>query len=210
MMRLACMSLSLKRAFSNGDMDLFTYIDMSRSLGLDGVDLHGSHFTSREPDYLWQLKTACIRRGLSLACVSIPNNFAVAPAELPVQVQMTHDLIDAAAFLGAPVVRVFAGWSENKDGGTWHRVVDSLADVAEYGNRRGVVVGLQNHNHGGVAATGPDVLRLLDDVHHANLSHVLDTGQYLDRYEGIGLTAARAAHVRCKVLRNRHWPRGPT
>ena len=96
-------------------------------------------------------------------------------------------------------MRVFAGWSEHKDEGTWGRVVSCLRQAAAYGESKGIVVALQNHNHGGVAALGKDVLRLMDDVAHPNLSHVLDTGQYLDLYDSIAMTAARAIHVRCKI-----------
>lgn len=198
-MRLACMSLSYQRAFSSGKMDFFSYIEESRALDLDGVDLHGRHFVSFNKDYLWQIKQACIKRGLSIACLSIPNNFARPPQELPREMEKTKQMIRAAAFLGAPLVRVFAGWHENRDADTWKRVVDCLRQAAQYGQDHGVVVGLQNHNHNGVAAVGADVLRLLNEVAHPNLSHVLDTGQYLDLYNSIAMTAERAVHVRCKI-----------
>ena len=85
MLRLAVMSLSYQRAFAAGTMDLFSYIQTSRELGLDGVDLHGRHFVSTDTDYLWRLKRACIERGLTIACVSIPNNFAGAAESLPAE-----------------------------------------------------------------------------------------------------------------------------
>jgi sugar phosphate isomerase/epimerase len=199
MLRLAVMSLSYQRAFKKGSMDLLSYIESSRELSLDGVDLHGRHFASLDRGYLWQIKRACIERGLSIACVSIPNNFALAPDALGVEMDKTRRLIDVAAFLGAPLVRVFAGWSDTKDEGTWGRVVSCLRESAVYGESRGVCVALQNHNHDGVAAVGKDILRMMDDVGHANLGHVLDTGQYLDLYDSMALTAHRAVHVRCKI-----------
>ncbi len=199
MLRLAIMSLSYQRAFTAGQMDLFSYIAESRELGLDGVDLHGRHFASTDRDYLWQIKQACIRRGLTIACVSIPNNFALAPDALAAELDKTRQLIDAAAFLGAPLVRVFAGWSDHKDEGTWGRVVTCLREAAAYGESKGIVVALQNHNHGGVAAVGKDILCLMDDVAHPNLGHVLDSGQYLDLYDSMVMTAPRAIHVRCKI-----------
>jgi len=199
MLRLAVMSLSYQRAFRAGQMDFFSYIQACRDLNLDGVDLHGYHFASTERDYLWQIKKACMQRGLSITCVSIPNNFALAFDALPAELEKTRRLIDAAAFLGAPLVRVFAGWSDTKDAGTWGRVVSCLRESAAYGESKGIVVALQNHNHNGVAALGKDVLRLLADVAHANLSHVLDSGQYLDLYDSLVMTADRAVHVRCKI-----------
>jgi len=199
MLRLAVMSLSYQRAFNAGDMDIFSYIQASRELGLDGVDLHGRHFTLTDRDYLWQIKNACIRNGLTIACVSVPNNFAVSPDALPRELERTRQMIEAAAFLGAPLVRVFAGWSDSKEAGAWGRAVSSLRESAAYGESKGIVVALQNHNHGGVASVGRDLLRLMDDVAHPNLSHVLDSGQYLDLYDSMVMTAARAVHVRCKI-----------
>lgn len=199
MLRLACMSLSYQRAFNAGKMDLFSYIEESRRLDLDGVDLHGAHFVSHDTDYLLRLKRACLKHGLTIACVAIPNNFAFAPDRLPAELAKTRQLIDDAQYLGAPLVRVFAGWSDTQDAGTWGRVVDCLRQAAEYGERRGVAVALQNHNHNGVAATGGKVLQLLADVGHPNLAHVMDTGQYLDLYASMPLTVGRAVHVRAKI-----------
>lgn len=198
MYRLCSMSLSYSRTFESGRMDLFTYIEEARRLELDGVDLYGAHFASRDPAYLRQVKRACLTRGLTIACVSIPNNFALPPQELPAQLERTRDLIDLAQYLAAPVVRVFAG-NGAQDEGTWGRVVDCLRQAAAYGEDRGVAVGLQNHNHAGVAATGETVLALLRDVAHPNLVHVLDTGQFLDPYTSIPMTVAHAVHVRTKI-----------
>ncbi len=199
MLRLAVMSLSYQRAFASGQMDLFSYIALSRSLQLDGVDLHGRHFASLERDYLWRIKQACVERGLSIACLSIPNNFALDAAALPDEMDKTRRLIDAAAFLGAPLVRVFAGWNERQDDDTWRRVVSSLRTTAAYGEDRGVVVALQNHNHHGIAARGSAVLKLIRDVDHPNLKHVMDSGQYVDLYDSMAMTAHLAVHVRCKI-----------
>jgi sugar phosphate isomerase/epimerase len=124
-----------------------------------------------------------------------------------------------AQFLGAPVVRLFAGTvsaGQTREA-VWKRVVAGLRDAAEYGEKAGVVVGLQNHNHGNVAATGDDVLRLLKDVDHPWCKHVLDTGQYLgspgasgakpddakryDVYQSIAQTAPLAVFVRAKLYR---------
>jgi sugar phosphate isomerase/epimerase len=76
--------------------------------------------------------------------------------------------IDTVQFLGAPIVRLFAG--SLKAGQprevVWKRAVEGLRRSAEYGEKVGVVVGLQNHNHTTIAATGDDVVRLLEDVDH--------------------------------------------
>jgi sugar phosphate isomerase/epimerase len=77
--------------------------------------------------------------------------------------------------------------------------VTHLHEAAAYGEQRGIVVALQNHNHNGVAAYGKDILGLLAGVNHPNLAHVMDTGQYLDLYDSMSMTVHKAVHVRCKI-----------
>src|SRR5213078_3099716 len=95
--------------------------------------------------------------------------------------QQIRQGIDTAHFLGAPLVRLFAG--NVRQGATreavWKRVVEGLKRAAEYGEKAGVMVTLQNHNHNNVAATGEDVVQLLQEVNHPWCTHMLDTGQYL-------------------------------
>src|SRR5207237_1571571 len=130
-----------------------------------------------------------------------------------------RDGSDTAQFLGAPVVRLFGGYV--KTGQTreavWKRTVEGLRQAATYGEKAGVVVGLQNHNHNNITSTGDDVLKLLKDVDHPWCSHILDTGQYLgslgaggaqpddprtfDVYKSIEKTAPRAVFVRAKLYR---------
>jgi sugar phosphate isomerase/epimerase len=220
MMKLGCLTLSYKRTFAAGQMDLEGFLDECRALGLDGVDLHEAAFQREARDYLAWAKRAALDRGLTIACVSISNNYARPADELPADLAKTKRWIDHAAFLGAPQVRVFAGRPAESDSreAAWQRCAAALHETAEYGERLGVLVSLQNHNHEDLTKTGSELRRLLADADHPNLSHVLDTGQYAgspgasgyaedparDRYdylESIRLTAPLASYVRCKLYR---------
>jgi sugar phosphate isomerase/epimerase len=221
MMRLACLSLSFKPEFAAKQLDDLKFIDLCAMLELDGVDFNMSSFASPEKDHLKKLKKACLERGLSVACVGVSNDFGRPADEQEAIEKKVREGIDTAQFLGAPVVRLFAG---NAPGGkdrdaVWKRVVEGLKKAAAYGEKAGVVVGLQNHNHNNIAATGDDVLRLLKDVDHPWCLHILDTGQYLgspgasgakpddakthDVYKSIEKTAPRAVYVRAKLYRLR-------
>ena len=119
-----------------------------------------------------------------------------------------------------PQVRVFSGkpFSEDDRAASWDRCADALRECAEFGAEVGVVVSLQNHNHNQIAPDGEDVLRLIRQVDHPNLGHVLDTGQYAgspgasgfaddeqrerhDYLNSIALTAPLATAVRAKLYR---------
>jgi sugar phosphate isomerase/epimerase len=219
MMRLCCLSLSFKPEFASRQMDDLKFIELCAQLALDGVDFNLSSLQSQEQDHLKKIKKTCLERGLSIACLGISNDFG-RPADDQDAVRKTiRQGIDTAQFLGAPVVRLFAGSVKTgqKREDVWKRAVEGLRQSAEYGEKVGVVVALQNHNHNNIAATGDDVVRLLEDVNHPWCKHMLDTGQYLgspgasgaqpddakrhDVYKSIARTAPLAVYVRAKLYR---------
>lgn len=219
MMRLCCLSLSFKPEFAGGQMDDLRFIDLCGHLQLDGVDFNLSSLRSLDREHLKDVKKACVERGLTIACLGVTNDYGRPDAEQEAVRRRVRQGIETAQFLGAPVVRLFAGSVGAGRGreAVWKRAVEGLRRAAEEGEKVGVVVGLQNHNHGNVAATGEDVARLLREVDHPWCKHVLDTGQYLgspgasgsrpedrgryDVYRSIARTAPLAVLVRAKLYR---------
>jgi sugar phosphate isomerase/epimerase len=219
MMRLCCLSLNFGPEFAAGQMDDLRFLDLCSQLQLDGADFNLSSLRSLDREHLRRVKKACVERGLSIACVGISNDFG-RPGEGQEAVrQLVRQGIEAAQFLGAPVVRLFAasvGAGQQREA-VWRRAVEGLRRAAEEAEKVGVMVGLQNHNHGNIAATGEDVARLLREVDHPWCKHVLDTGQYLgspgasgarpqdsgryDVYKSIARTAPLALLVRAKLYR---------
>jgi len=221
MMKLCLLSLSFKRSFAAGAMDVWSFLDVARDFGFDGVDLYAGALPSDDHRVLDDVARACLHRGLSIPCVSIGNTYAGPEEHLHEQVAMTHRWIGAAARLNAPQVRVFAGTPEPGDeAAAWTRCVAALRQSAAFGAELGVGVSLQNHNHRQIARTGADVERMLRDVAHQNMGHVLDCGQYAgspgasgyandpdraayDYLASIERTAPSATHVRAKIYEMR-------
>jgi sugar phosphate isomerase/epimerase len=220
MMKLGCMSLSYKDEFAAGTLDLPGFIDRACELNLDGIDIHTGAFGSTDADYLRSVRMRALQKGIALSYIGVSTNFGWREQEkLDEQVATTRQWIDVAAYMGIPLVRVFAAWV--RDGDTeeevWERMIPCLKEVAAYGEEKGVVLGLHNHNHGCVTRTGKDVRRILEQVGNPYFSHILDTGQYvgspgasgangiedpaLDFYGSIAETAPLAVHVRCKIYR---------
>ena len=218
MIKLSILSLSYKREFKAGRMDVSSFADLCRDLDADGIDFNASSIgegAGATPAALIALKERCIRHGLAIACLSISNNFGKPAGQLPEEIAMTKRWIDRALVLGAPQVRVFAGTPNTSEARqtTWQRCSAALKEVAGYGHDRGVLVALQNHNHGALTETGDDVLRFLQEA-GPHLSHVWDTGQYVGSpgasgaaagaggqevlYRSLQQTVDRATHVRCK------------
>jgi sugar phosphate isomerase/epimerase len=95
-------------------------------------------------------------------------------------------------------------------------MIECMKEIAAYGAEKGVIIGLQNHNHHCVTRTGEDVLRILREVNHPYFSHIMDTGQYVgspgasghkesdnpeDNYRSLEQTAPHAVYVRTKFYR---------
>jgi sugar phosphate isomerase/epimerase len=221
MMRLCCLSLSFRPAFAAKQMNDLTFVDLCSRLELDGVDFNLGSFQALERDHLKKIKKTCLEHGLTIACIGVSNDFGRPPDQQEGVQRQIQQGLDVAQFLGAPVVRLFAGSvrdGQNREA-VWKRCVDGLKHAADYAEKVGVMAALQNHNHNNVASTGEDVVRLLSEVDHPWCSHVLDTGQYLgspgasgakpddarrhDVYKSIERTAARAILVRAKLYRLR-------
>jgi sugar phosphate isomerase/epimerase len=200
-------------------MDDLKFVELCAQLELDGVDFNLRSFHSQEQEHLKKIKKKCLERGLSIACLGVSNDFGRPADEQEAIRKQVRQGIDTAQFLGAPEVRLFAGSlkaGQRRDV-VWKRAVEGLRQSAEYGEKVGVVVGLQNHNHNNIAATADDVARLLEDVNHPWCQHILDTGQYLgspgaagarpedsrqhDVYKSIARTAQLAVFVRAKLYR---------
>jgi sugar phosphate isomerase/epimerase len=219
MMKLCCLTLSYRRTFQAGKMDIWSFIEECRRLDMDGVDLHHDALTSIDEAYLRKVKRACLDRGLAIACFSISTNFGVSQDKQADEIEKGKKWLRVAQYFGAPLARFFAGSPQNESDrpAAFQRAVHCLRAMAEYGEPLGVVAALQNHNHAALARTGEDVLRFAKQVNHANFSHVLDTGQYAgspgasgaapadlkdaDFYKSIEQTAPIASHIRTKLYK---------
>jgi sugar phosphate isomerase/epimerase len=213
------MSLSYKDQFRDGKIDLVKFIDKAYELRLDGIDIHTRALASTEPDYLRDIRMRCLKRGLALSYIGVSNNFGKPKDELPAVIADVKHWVDVAEFMGIPLVRIFAAWvpEGEPEEQVWDRMIPCMQEVAAYGQEKGVVLGLHNHNHGCVTRTGKEVRKILEMVDNPYLSHILDTGQYvgspgasgqrgnedpaLNFYGSIEETAPLAVHVRAKVYR---------
>jgi sugar phosphate isomerase/epimerase len=106
--------------------------------------------------------------------------------------------IEVAEGLGAPQVRVFAGHPEGPAVERWPAMIAALREVAAFAARAGLRLGLENHNHGAFTRTADDQLRVLAEVGHPALCHLLDTGNYVDGWPSVERTAHLAVHVHAK------------
>lgn len=195
-------------------IDLFGVCDFCAKHDIEAVDLTGYFFPGypkAPPDaYVSRMKRYVHDRGIVISGTGVKNDFATAdPAVRAEGVRLTKDWIVIAARLGAPVVRVFAGptgqvrnWREaagdakREDVEKW--MADDLRACAEYGEKLGVLVAVQNH--GDFLSTGSEHLSLLKRVDHPWCGALVDTGKYLsaDPYADIAMVVPHAVNWQVK------------
>ena len=138
--------------------------------------------------------------------------------ELRQSIAAVKEGIDLAAFMSAPLVRLFGGGIPKESTNykrLWQNVIYSFQEVCDYAADKGVLVGL--HNHAPVVApTGDDILKILHDVNRENFTFILDTGWWqgspgagatgvtdpaIDFYHFMVQTAPYATYVRAKIYK---------
>ena len=222
-MKLGCSSWSYHRPISEGRLDQRQWLRIcAEELELDGVELLDLHFPALGREYLREIKRTCAELQLTVSCVSVSNDFGVNGEEaLERELARVKQWVNITSFLGAPVLRVFAGWlppdEYGQAGGGWIRrlgrrigvgrdakaehwptIIKYLRECAEYAGEQGIVLGLENHNGRGIVGTADEVERCLDEVASPWLRLNLDTGDYGD-LQSIRRTVARAVHIHAKL-----------
>ena len=235
-MKLGCSSSSYDTAFREGRIDLPAWLRLcAQELEVDGVELVDAHFPTTDPVYLRDIKKLCTDLHLTIAGVAVTNDFGPDDRRA-LETANVRRWCDVAAYLGAPIVRVFAGWVpaqplEQDDGRIigalrrvfgrpksdarriWSDAMASLRACADYAADRGVVLALQNSRSDGLVASSQQLAQCVHDVGSPWLRICLDPADLADR-TGIETSAARVVqvHARMRNLRDDgsdayvHWP----
>jgi sugar phosphate isomerase/epimerase len=220
-MKISNYSLNYSDLIARGEMDVFRFLGLCRAMALEGASLHLGNLADTKTETLARVRRAFLDQGLSVAMVTVSTDFGRPADRLGAEFDRARAAIQAAAFLGAPLLRVFAGSAPQGTDrpSAWARAVDHYRRVCEEAAAQGLPIGLQNHNHGGLCGTGADVVRFAREVNHPNLTAVLDCGQFVgspgassvsagaagqaELLASIRQTAPLARHVRVKFYRPR-------
>lgn len=201
-MKLGCSSQSYDRAFREDKLDLVVWLKYCAAvLRLDGIEIEDKHFPSTAPDFLRTLRQEMAGRDLALSSVTIMNNFGLPTAvERAAQLDYVYRWLAVTRTLRAPVMRIFAGWPRPEPSEVrWQDMIVCLKQACAAAKEAGVVLSLENHNHGGFVRVAEDAVRVFEEVGSDWLRLNLDTGNYLDGLRSIERTAPWAAHVHAKL-----------
>lgn len=201
--RISLAAYSVRQALTKGDYDLFKFIDWCAEMDLDGTELTSYYFKEGfDSAYLRQLRNHAFHNGVSISGTAIRNDFCKPPGpEKDKEIEAVKKWIDYAADLWAPHVRIFAGnapeGAEKEDVIQW--AADGVKAVLDHAEKRGVVLGLENH--GGITALPEDHLAICKLVgKNPCFGANLDTGNYRrNPYEDLKVTAPLAVNVQIKI-----------
>jgi sugar phosphate isomerase/epimerase len=204
--KLGCSSWSYHAAFRDGRIDQREWIRIcADELDLDGVELVDLHFPTTAPAYLRDIKKMCTDLQLTISGVAVSNDFGL-DERRPQELAKVRQWTDIAAFLGAPVVRVFGGWMPPREAQAvrndgrivgllrrivgpqklnarrlWSDVAAALRDSADYAADRGVTIAVQNNAKDGIIGTAVHLRNCLDDAGTPWLRVCLDPADLPDR-----------------------------
>lgn len=178
-MKLSVSMWSVVEAVKEGRMNLRQFIDFAAGQSAEGVELL-DYFWTDEKAEIPAVKKQVADHGLTLAVYSIGNDFFHPDAaERARELDDLRHGVDVANQLGVGLVRVFSGnYREGytlEDGMGW--IIDGLSAGAEYAQRHGVTLALENH--GLMAGRSDQVRAIIERVNSPALRANLDTGNFL-------------------------------
>lgn len=201
-MKLGCCSWSYHHAFESGRTNLLDWMGICASkLKVGGIEITDGHIESLGEDYLRAVTRAAVDLHLTIAAVTTSNNFGLADdGARDTELEKIESALEVTKELGAPLLRVFAGWPEGDKEERWADMVHCMKVACLVAERTGVVLAVENHNHGGFLQTSADVNRLMREVDSEWLRLNLDTGNYIDGFASIERTLLYTVHIHAKML----------
>lgn len=155
-------------------------VQFAGETGLDVIDFHLSGMP-RDPEFITKIKTMCVDAGLLIGYLG-GGKFVGPLEERADRLDIGRRDVDTAALIGAQMLRVFARykWPDTVEEQErfWGPMIEDFQIISDYAAAKGVVIGLQNHNHGSFAMNAGQVLRILSDVDRPNFTYIMDTGQW--------------------------------
>ena len=206
--KIGCNSLALR------DLTAEEFIRTAAELRMDVVDFYCGVLTSHDHGYLASIKQLCLEHGMPIGYIGVSGLFHGTAAENAQHAAQSIEEVDVAAFLGAPLVRMFCATvpEHNADGDpVWPAMIAGYRQVADHAAALGVAVGLQNH-----PSTADEMLRIRADVQRPNFGFLMDTGQWVgspgaspkgesdpsvDFYAYMQQTVPFATYIRCKFYK---------
>ena len=152
-MKLSCLPVSLFDKIIEGSMGIDHWAALGKSLGLDGIDISVLFLKTLDESYLRDIRRGVERESIRVAVMNAyPDLTHPKESERSREISRLEAHIEAAALLGAEMVRVTAGQGHPEtgraEGAEW--AVQGLRRAAGRAEYAGVRVVYENHSKPGV------------------------------------------------------------
>jgi sugar phosphate isomerase/epimerase len=185
-------------------MTLDDFIRLCAELNLDGTELTSYYFPKDfDESYLIHVKQLTFELGLDISGTAIANDFCLPPGpDRDKTLAHTRQWVDYAAIMGAPVIRIFAGYVPKGDSeeAAIERCAAGINESLEYAAKKGVFLALENH--GGITSTPEQMLRIIERVKDSPWFGVnFDGGNFrtADPYSDLAKIAPYAINAQLKT-----------
>lgn len=194
-------------------------LETAGDMGFDGVEILQVQMTDTSPAALRKIKSRAFTLGLDLMGFSTHQTFLSPDKDKRAEnILKTTQYLEQAYDLGIPTIRVNTGrWGTSRnfdelmknrgieprlagytddDGFNW--VIESFEKLVPEAEKRGVIMGLENHWGLGITAEG--VMKVVDAVKSPWLQVTLDTGNFLeDPYDRLKMLASQTVLLQAKT-----------
>lgn len=205
-LKMSLNAFSFNGPLMDKKMNLDDLLETCAEIGFDGIDITAYYFPGypKVPDdaYLYHVKRKAFRHGLDITGTGVRNDFTEPDKQKRAEsVSLVKNWIDAAAKLGAPVIRIFAG-TQNPKGFTRSQILEwmlrDIQDCVAYGKQNGIIVAIQNHND--FIQTADEANEFIETINSEWFGLILDTGSYRkhEPYEEIAKSAKYAVNWQIK------------
>ena len=163
--------------------DIYQVIDLFKAIGYDGIEvrvaadgqINSETITDDEAKNIYDAAQA---KGMEFSCLTSYYQNFVNLDEREAVVKNLKRVIEIAATLHCPLVRVYGGVEPFSQQGTWFcdcwtRTVEGIRQVALFAAKFGVRICIETHI-GSLTMSVRDVVRLIEDVNMANVGMLLD------------------------------------
>jgi len=195
-----CCAYSYAKLLKAGKMTMEDVIYKAVELGIDGVDMTGYWFKSTEPAYLASLRHLAQKNGVCFSGAATGASTVQADADKRAQVlEEIKKWTDVTEALGAPHLRVFAGKLPSgatvQQGVQW--TVDTLKAACDYAGKKGITLGVENHE--GITQNADVCAELIHRIDSPYFGINLDITNFVatpkaDAYAQIEATLPYATH----------------
>lgn len=196
-----CCAYSYSEPLKARQMTMQDVIRKAVELGIEGVDMTAYWFQSTDPAYLASLRHLAFQQGVCFSGTAIGASTVQADPDKRAQVlEEIKKWVDVSVSLGAPHLRVFAGQlpagATLEQGIAW--TVDTLKAACEYAGRKGITLGMEDHE--GITQNAAACLEIIHRVDSPFFGINLDITNFIatpaaDAYAQIEATVPYATHT---------------